>query len=280
MATGMLAYMSVNAGRLPLARAYCTEALQLASAIESTDLLVWVRGTQSLEAYYAGRYTEALDFAAAGIRAAPLSSQSIRLLSNGVARALGKLGDRRGAEKALDQAITLSEKVEAPSGLTSCISFGTYGLARTLANAATVHLSLGNYPAVLEYAGEVDDHVEAADSAWSRALVSLDVATALLQQQSPEVERAMGLGRAALESCRDHPIRSVVQRAGELSEQARAIWKDGPAVLQYGEALAKWQAEPAAAILLVEGPSPSASLAVKERHDALRAVRGLPSVPG
>lgn len=146
MASGLLAYMSVNAGRLPLARAYCDEALTLAQAIEASDLIAWTRGTQSLEAYYAGRYLDARDFALTGIDAAPTSPQAVRLLANGAARALAKLGDRQAAEQALDRALTLSDRHELPGGLTSCISFGAYGLARTLANAATVHQLLGDTP--------------------------------------------------------------------------------------------------------------------------------------
>jgi tetratricopeptide (TPR) repeat protein len=268
-ASGLLAYMAINSGRLPLARAYCSESLQLASLIDDTDLVVWIRGTQSLEAYYAGRYPEAVDFAIAGIQTAPRSPQAIRLLANGAARALAKLGDRNGASEALHRALSLSEEVGAPSGLTSCISFGAYGLARTLANAATAHLSLADVPTVIQYADEVDRYVEEADSAWSRALVSLDVAAALLVQKSPEVEQAMALGHAALAACAERPIRSVVQRGHELARRATGLWHDGPAVREYVEALEQWQAKPAAGILLTDASPSSATIAAKDHTDAV-----------
>ncbi|EST37315.1 hypothetical protein N566_13725 [Streptomycetaceae bacterium MP113-05] len=66
-ASGLLAYMAVNAGRLRLARSYCAEALQLSRAIEDRNLTAWVHGTQSLEAYYDGRYADAREYALGGL---------------------------------------------------------------------------------------------------------------------------------------------------------------------------------------------------------------------
>jgi transcriptional regulator with XRE-family HTH domain len=249
-AAGLLGYMAVNAGRPASAKAYCAEAFQLAEEAQDIDLMVWVRGTQSLEAYYAGQYRTARDLADAGIRLAPDSPQAVRLLINGKARALGKLSDRSAAERAIGDALALSERVSAPPGLTPCISFETYGWARTLANAATVHMSLGDTPKVLSYAEQVAQHVQEADSAWSRALVTLDVATSHLHAQAPEVERAMELGREALLSAGANPIRSVVQRAGELHQLA-ARWSGLGAVVEYGEILASWRAQKAAYIVEV-----------------------------
>ncbi|MFD0530369.1 helix-turn-helix transcriptional regulator [Kitasatospora arboriphila] len=256
-AAGLLGYMAVNAGRPASAKAYCAEAYQLAEAVQDVDLMAWVRGTQSLEAYYAGRYLEAYDLADAGVRLAPDNPQAIRLLVNGQARALGKINDRRGAERAVGRALALAERVGTPPGLTPCISFEPYGLARTLANATTVYLALGDAPKVLGYAEQIDHHVHEADSAWSRALVTLDVAASYLQRSKPEVERAMELGREALRSGETNPIRSVVQRAHELRSLAEP-WSRLDAVAEYGTELAQWRAEKAAYI--VEA-MPSASAA-------------------
>lgn len=249
MASGLLAYMAVNAGRLRLARSYCAEALQLSKAIEDRNLTAWVHGTQSLEAYYDGRYADARKYALEGLAAAPDGPQAIRLLANGAARAYGKLGDRYAAEEAIDQALELTERHQPQRGLTPCIAFAPYGRARTLANAATAYVSLGDAVKVVELAGEIDQHIERADSAWSRALVSLDVASALISRPRPDVEEAMALGAAALASCRTHPIRSVVQRASELSERATARWPEVREVRDYAEVLLEWQAKPAAGIL-------------------------------
>ncbi|WP_157538067.1 helix-turn-helix domain-containing protein [Kitasatospora azatica] len=247
-AAGLLGYMAVNAGRPAAAKAYCAEAFQLAEEVQDVDLMAWVRGTQSLEAYYAGQYREAYDLADAGVRLAVGSPQAVRLLVNGKARALGKLHERRAAERAIGEALALTERVGTPLGLTPCISFEPYGLARTLANAATVHMALGDTPKVLSYADQVAQHVQEADSAWSRALIALDVAASHLHGPNPEVEQSMDLGRAALHSGGANPIRSVVQRAAEL-QQLAAPWSHLDAVVEYGVALAQWRVQKAAYIV-------------------------------
>lgn len=242
-ASGLLGYMAVNAGRETVAEAYCKEAEELAREIADLELIMWIQGTRSLNAYYAGHYDQAVQWAEKGLAIDAAHPQAIRLQSNGLARALGKVGDRSGAERAIAAAEELSSRHTVPEGLTSCISFEPYGLARTLANAATVHVALANAPRVLGYADQIDELVEQSDSAWSQALVRLDVATALLAGARPDVEHAMVLGRQVLEAGGGPPIRSVVQRAGELFAGA-ADWQDLPAVREYGDALRSWQAEP------------------------------------
>ncbi|WP_159395065.1 helix-turn-helix domain-containing protein [Streptomyces sp. 2323.1] len=216
-ASGLLGYMAVSAGRDSLAEAYCAEAEKLASAIGAQDLLMWIAGTRSLNAYYLGDFATAAGWADAGIDLAPGRPQAIRLLANGRARALGKMGDRKGVERALAEAEELTVRHRPPGGLTSCIFFAPYSPARTLANAATAHLALGDTKRVLECAGRIDDLVERSDSAWSRTLVRLDVATALLNGASPDVEHAMTIGQQVLAAGSGPPIRSVVQRVGELN---------------------------------------------------------------
>lgn len=242
-ASGLLGYMAVNAGREASAEAYCTEAFELASQIGDQDLMMWAFGTRSLSAYYAGRYQDALQWADAGIDLDPTHPQAIRLLSNGRARALGKLGDITGAERALAAAGELSGRHELADGLTACISFEPYGMARTLANAATAYVALGDTRQVIAHADQIDELVEQSDSAWSQALVRLDVATALLTGPHPDVDHAMVLGRQVLDSGGGPPIRSVVQRAGELQAHA-AQWQHLPAVRDYSEALHQWRSAP------------------------------------
>ncbi|QNP70512.1 hypothetical protein IAG44_14395 [Streptomyces roseirectus] len=243
-ASGLLGYMAVNMGDFALAEAYGTEARDLSREIGDLDTELWVRGTLSFVLYYAGRYGEADACAAAAVERAPRHVQSIRLLVNGRARALGKTGDRRAVEKAIGQALHLSDLHEVPAGLTPCISFGPYGRARTLANAVTSHVALRNTAQVLRDAEHIDDLVEHSASAWSRSLVRLDVATALLQQRVPEVDHAMTLGREALRLCADTPISSVYQRSRDLHAQATP-WRDRPQVRDYGEEFRIWSSQPA-----------------------------------
>ncbi|MGP3949610.1 hypothetical protein [Streptomyces sp. 7N604] len=244
-AAGLLGYMAVNTGNFTLAEAYCTESRDLSQAIGDTETELWASGTLSFGLYYAGRYAEAAACAAAAVDRAPRSAQSVRLLANGRARALAKIGDRQGTDRAIGQALELSDLHDVPAGITSCISFGPYGYARTLANAITAQVSLHNVDQVLNDAQQIDDLVEHSDSSWSRSLVRLDISTALLQQRSPDIEHAMALSKEALVFSGESPIRSVWQRSHDLREQARR-WRNHPAVREYDDELRAWSSQPAA----------------------------------
>ncbi|WP_435176078.1 hypothetical protein [Actinacidiphila sp. bgisy145] len=243
-AAGLLGYMAVNVGDYGLAEAYATEARDLSQVIGDVKTELWARGTLSFGYYYAGRYAEADACAAAAVEMAPENAQAIRLLTNGRARALGKMGDREGVERVIGHALELSAAHEVATGLTPCISFEPYGYARTLANAVTAYLSASQVDQVLGTAERIDGIVEDSDP-WSRCLVRLDVATALLRQPTPDVDRSMQLGREALALCRDVPITSVWQRSRDLYAEALE-WRNREAVRDYGDALRMWSSQPAA----------------------------------
>ncbi|WP_446221628.1 helix-turn-helix domain-containing protein [Nocardia sp. IBHARD005] len=111
------------------------------------------------------------------------------------------------------RAVTLADHQNTVPGLTPALTFQAYGTARLMANTATAFLSAGRFDKALEFGGLVEDHVSRSDSVWSRTLVHLDVATALVLQRSPDVEHAVQLGIEALDVSADRPIRSVWQRA-------------------------------------------------------------------
>ena len=102
--SGFLCYMAVNLGRFASARAYGVEAFQLADHVGDDGLRAWVRGTESLTEYYAGRYDKARDLAVDGLRFAGTSHHAVRLLANGAARAHGKLGDHQAVDASVDAA--------------------------------------------------------------------------------------------------------------------------------------------------------------------------------
>ncbi|MEU5900287.1 hypothetical protein [Streptomyces venezuelae] len=236
-AAGLLAYMAVNAGLQELADTFCAEAESFAIGAGDTSLRMWVHGTRALNYYYMGDYRLSYEAAEAGVALAPDSPQAIRLLVNGQARALARLGDGKSAGYAVARALSLSERqAKLPVGITSCISFQPYSYARTLANAITAHLSAGDPKRVLQYADEIEDLVAGSDSQWTKALVGLDVATALLQQPRPDVERAIALGQAAVRTGGARPIESVRQRSAELLTSARR-WRNEPLVGEYAEEL-------------------------------------------
>ncbi|MFK0181685.1 helix-turn-helix domain-containing protein [Streptomyces xanthochromogenes] len=242
--SALLGYMAVNRGLHALADAYSNEAIAFASDTNDIATMMWACGTKSLNAYYQGDPERAAACAAEGIDLAPDHPQAIRLLVNGLARALGKVGDHAGACRAVGRAEDLSARTGVPGGLTPCISLEPYGYTRTLANAATVHVSLGNTESVLRYAADISEQVLTGDSAWSRALVQLDVATAQTTGSHTDIEHAMLLGRQVLDAHSDGPlILSVVQRARELHQIAEPF-NDVAAVREYGEALRQWISTP------------------------------------
>ncbi|NQE65964.1 hypothetical protein NG2371_00404 [Nocardia gamkensis] len=237
--SGVLGYMAVNRGRFGHARMYCREAFAICELLGDTDLQAWVKGTESFCAYYQGDYATAVRTSYEGLDLANGGPQSIRLYSNGLARALGKVGDSTGVAAAIAAATTAAAALDTGPGLTPALTFAPYGEARLMANAATAFLSAGEYERCLDYGQQVEDRVAESDSVWSRSLVRLDMATAMLGAgRRRDVEQAAQLGVEALEVSSDRPIRSVWQRAHELGALIRAIPARGPG--EYLDSLQEW----------------------------------------
>ncbi|MGW0651773.1 helix-turn-helix domain-containing protein [Streptomyces umbrinus] len=242
--SAVLGYMAVNAGHHGLAASYCTEAVSMAQDISDLETVMWTHGTRSLSAYYAGDFATAAAWASAGIALAPNHPQAIRLHVNGLARALARQGDHAGTLRAIGAAEDLSSRHGVTTALTPCISMDPYGVTRTLANAITGHVALGETAEVLRYETEISEYVAAADSQWTHSLVRLDVATALLSGRHPDVEHAMVIGLQVLQDAEGGPlILSVVQRAHDLRSNAES-WADVAAVSEYADALRAWSATP------------------------------------
>ncbi|WP_327141353.1 hypothetical protein [Nocardia sp. NBC_01327] len=106
------------------------------------------------------------------------------------------------------------------------------------ANAATAYLSAGDYERTLEYGHQVEALVDESDSVWSRSLVRLDIATALIKSNSPDVEQAVHLGSQALVYSEERPIRSVWQRAHEFGTATQSF--DASEVREYRVTLHDW----------------------------------------
>ena len=236
----LLAYMAVNLSRFTDAENFSLEAALLATALNDNAMLSWVRGTQSFAAYYRKRYKEALDLAEAGVELAGQSRQRIRLLSNGVARAAGKLGDRRTVRRAVGEALDMAERADGPVAMASCIDLEPYGWARTAANAATAYLAVGDHEQVLKLTADLRLIVEASDSDWSRSLVKLDEATALTLQARADLEHAAAVGVEALEISASKPIASVATRTNELAVSLQRQGC-GHAALNLLDAVREWQ---------------------------------------
>ena len=237
----LLAYMLVNLDRHADAEAFAFEASMLATAADDRDLLAWVKGTQSFAAYYQGRYRDALRHAYAGLRIAGSGPQRARLLSNGVARAAGKLGEHAVVQRAVDEALELARIGVPGDSLSPCIAFEPYGYARTVANAATAFLSAGRYGTVLDLTSQLDDVVARSESDWSKALVRLDAASALARASGGDLDEAAAVGMQALAMSRTNPIASIGRRAGELAISLDRPGANARRADEFRDALHEWQ---------------------------------------
>lgn len=244
--SGQLSYMAVNLGRFSSARAYGIEAFELADHVDDNDLRAWTRGTQSLAEFYAGQYKNALDFAEDGRRYAGAGRQAVRLAVNGQARALGQLGEPRAVDRMVGLAYELLGTLPARAGMTPCISFGLYSEARVASNAATAYLPLGQTAKVLEYADRASDIVDASPSLWSKALVRLDMATALVKATHPDLDHATTLARDAMAVSTGNRIESIRQRTRSLVSTL-APWSSEPTVAEFVDEARVWLSDEAPA---------------------------------
>jgi hypothetical protein len=224
--SGVLGYVAVGRGNFPLARAYCLEAFQLGEFTENAGLQAWARGMQSFCEYYAGRYDEAFRFAEDGLIYARSGPQSVRLTINGVARALGKLGDAEGVHRAVNESFELLSRNDVPPGVPSSISFECYSAAQTASNAATAYVSLGMPEKVQHYAGLALPEISKSESAWSRSLMMLDLALSLIRAREADLDHACDLVLDALNISANRPVISVQQRTSEFIRGAVSRWGD------------------------------------------------------
>jgi hypothetical protein len=179
-----------------------------------------------------GNFVRALELARDGLRYAHEGPQSVRLVVNGEARALAKIGERRATARAVGRAFELLDRFEPEVGMSPCMSFGVYSEARVASNAATANLSIGNTALVLEHSDRARLVVDRSPSIWSKALVRLDTATALVKGDEPDLEHAASLAREATELGEYRPVESVRQRAEAFIAEL-APWADEPRVVEF-----------------------------------------------
>jgi hypothetical protein len=228
--SGVLGYVAVGRGDFHVARAYCLEAFQLGEFAGDATLQAWARGLQSFCEYYAGEYGEALQLAEDGLAYARSGSQSVRLAINGVARAMGKLGDTEGVHRSADAAYELLSRNDVPDGVPSSISFDCYSAAQTASNAATAYVSLGSREKVQYYVNLALPEISRSDSPWSRSLVMIDLAFSLIRAPDSDLEQAASLVLHALDISTGRPIISVQQRTSEFTQEVIGRWGNVPQV--------------------------------------------------
>ncbi|MGH3771062.1 MAG: hypothetical protein ACRDRW_06665 [Pseudonocardiaceae bacterium] len=137
---GILANASLDLGRLHAAETQARTAFLCAELAGNNALRAWVRGTQSLVAYWDGRLRAAIELAADGWRYFPETGTARVRLAAIEARAHSRLRDHRAAEDALTRAQRARDEVlgeDSPGGMLA------FPLAKQTWYAATARLWLG-----------------------------------------------------------------------------------------------------------------------------------------
>jgi hypothetical protein len=215
--SGILAVIALDSGRLETARAYGTAAFHLAQLVDDANTQSWVRATQSLIEYYAEQYQASLALAVDGLTIAPNGPQAIRLLANGQARALARLGDKAGVIRAVEHAAGLLHQTRpATNVISDSLDLGPYCGARLAANAATAYLHIDEPDQVLVHASTALEAFDAAGVRGPRALTRFDMAVALVQGPRRDLNRAAGLIHEGLSVVGADEFGPVTQRAGEF----------------------------------------------------------------
>ncbi|MCZ7421906.1 helix-turn-helix transcriptional regulator [Verrucosispora sp. WMMA2121] len=214
--SGILGALALDLRAFRVAHAYAAEAFDLADAAEQPDVQAWARATQSLIAFYTGDYHDALAYAQDGLRRANASPHRLRLTINGEARALARLGDRYGVDRAVDRAFTMLSDHPPGGEVSASLTLGPYCPARTAANAATAYLALGRTAGITDHLTTAITAFDTAALAGPRALSRLDLATAHLHTDNPDPEQAATLAAEALTLTADQRFESVHQRARQF----------------------------------------------------------------
>ncbi|MGW1492591.1 helix-turn-helix domain-containing protein [Streptomyces sp. NPDC002402] len=122
--SGVLAYAALDLGDADAALEHARAAGRCARHAGDMELLMWVRGTQSLIARFNGDYGIALDFVRDGLQYAgdvPGTGEA-RLLC-GEVQCLANLGDSRAANRMLHLAEQARERVARPDSLAGLFEF-------------------------------------------------------------------------------------------------------------------------------------------------------------
>ncbi|UGT68311.1 hypothetical protein LTT66_35070 [Nocardia gipuzkoensis] len=236
--SGLLGYIAVGTGNFSLARAYCLESFQLGEYAQDKNLVAWARGLQSFCEYYAGQYDEALRYAQDGLAHAGYGPQRARLAINGVARAMGKLGDVEGVHHAVDQAYERLSHNGEPAVVPSSISLEGYSPAQVAGNAATSYLSLAMPEKVEQYAALALPEMNQTNSPWGRSLVMIDLARSHVLTKDADLDAATSIMLDALGVSPGKPMMQVRRRVSEFVQDATARWGDTLQLRAVREALA------------------------------------------
>lgn len=219
--SGVLAYAALDLGDPDAALEHTRAARRCATTARDVELLLWVRGTQSLIARFDGDYGRALAYVNDGLRHATPGipgTGTARLLS-GRAQCLANLGDSRGANAALDAAEHAHEDVSRTDGAGGLFTFSETK-RRYYAGSSLI------WPGGEGDAARAEREALGAISEWEQMpaeersldderLAHIYVATARVQQR--DVDGAAEIMRPILDLPEQDRISWIMKRAARVS---------------------------------------------------------------
>ncbi|MFN2591360.1 MAG: hypothetical protein ABR532_00790 [Candidatus Dormibacteria bacterium] len=229
--SALLGSLAFDLGHESAARAHRATALHLAAEADDGRLTAWVRGSQAAMAVYIGEYPQAVEFAMAGLEAAPATEVGVVRLCWQEARGHARMGDAAGFEHAVGCATQAFDRLvsQPDPGVFSfaAADFPYYG--------ATCYVWLDEPRRAMDEAEQAIRVFDAAPTDWpaARVIGRLDLAMALLQLR--QVEDASTVGGEALNlyasGRRSH---NIDLRAAELRSALQGH-TDLPAVRELNE---------------------------------------------
>jgi tetratricopeptide (TPR) repeat protein len=236
--SAILGYLAFDLGSVPLADAYLNEASALADDVGVAQVQAWVRAWESVVAYHRGKYQAALDFARDGQRYAGRGPQAVRL-AVAEARALAHIGDSNGATAAIQQALELRSHLPGPDTVGYLLSFEPMGTGRIYAEAAGVHLDLGDTERAERYAEKALDAYGTEACPATRALTLVDLALAHLSGEAADPGAAVARIRDAIAIAPDLPSEVLAVKAQAFVIASRA-WAKQPEILDVAAQVEAW----------------------------------------
>lgn len=240
--SGILSYAALDLGDAGAALQHARAAARCARYAGDMELLVWIRGTQSLIARFAGDYGVALDYVNDGMQHVTegLGTGEARLLC-GQAQCLANLGNSPAANATLNAAERAREQVRRPDSLSGLFEFSETK-QRYYAGSSLIWLEGGDD--ARRAAGEA----QAAIDSWQQMppeqrsldderLAHIYKATALVQLD--DVEGAADAMAPILSLPREAQISWISKRAGRVASMlGTPRFQGSPAATDLREAIA------------------------------------------
>lgn len=163
---GLLAKASHDTGEPHAAMQQARTAYLCADHAGHDGLRGWLRGLQSMVAYWAGRHREAVRYAEEGMQFAPVGSGTTAVwLPVSAARAYAALGDVDGAVGAIHRAEAAWESVR-PDEVDELGGLCTFNRARTTYYAADALAWTSGHPEAERHEAEAERYAEQAVAAY------------------------------------------------------------------------------------------------------------------